>query len=79
METRMTVVERQEAIHGQLCSEVVVLSTEHLLTHTRTDLRLEVQDRAEAEVTALAALIVLGVLDTATASKGVHTSIDILV
>ena len=75
----MAVVERQEAIDGQLRAEVVVLATEHLLTHTGADLRLEVQDGTETEITSLAALVVLRVLDTTTATKCVHTGVDILV
>lgn len=53
---RVAVVESQEAIHRELGAEVVVLAREHLLAHAGADLGLEVEDRAEAEVTALAAL-----------------------
>ena len=47
VEARMRVVEREEAVDGELGAEVVVLATEHLLTHTGAKLRLEVQDRTE--------------------------------
>ena len=79
VEPRVAVVERQETVDGELRAEVVVLATEHLLAHTRADLRREVQDRAKAEVSALAALVVLRVLDASATSEGVHTGVDILV
>ena len=75
----MAVVECQEAVDRELCAEVIVFSTEHLLAHTRADLRLEVQDRAKPKITALPALVVLRVLDAAAAPERVHTSVDILV
>ena len=42
LESRMTVVEREEPIDGELGTEVVVLSTEHLFTHTSTNFCLEI-------------------------------------
>ena len=75
----MAVVERQESIDGELTAEVVVLPTEHLFTHARPDLRLEIQDGAKTKITTLPALIVLRVLDPAPAPKGRHTREDILV
>ena len=48
METRVTVVEGKESIHGELGSEVVVLSRKHLLSHSGSDLGLEVEDRSES-------------------------------
>ena len=79
VETGVAVVERQEAIDGQLRAEVVVLATEHLLTHTGADLGLEVQDGAKTEVASLSTLVVLRVLDAPTASEGIHTGVDIFV
>ena len=79
VETGVTIVERQETVDGELRAEVVVLATEHLLTHTRSELGLEVQNRSETEITTLSALVVLGVLDAATAADGRHTGEDILV
>lgn len=58
MEPGVAVAEREEAVDGQLRAEVVVLAAEHLLAHARADLSLEVQNRAEAEVAPLAALVV---------------------
>ena len=79
METGVAVVERKEPIDGELGAKVVVLPTEHLLTHTRAELRLEVEDGAETEITTLATLVVLGVLDASAAGDGRHTREDILV
>ena len=79
VETGVAVVEREEAVDGELRAEVVVLATEHLLAHTRADLRREVQNSAEAEVTTLATLVVLRVLDASATSEGVHARVDILV
>lgn len=69
METGVAVVESQEAVDGELRTEVIVLATGHLFTHARADFGLKVKDRAKAEVVALAALVVLRVLDAPTASK----------
>ena len=79
VEARVRVVEREEAVDGQLCSKVVVLARELLFTHTGADLRLEVQDGAKSKITSLAALVVLRVLDASTAAERVHTGEDILV
>ena len=79
MEPRMAIVERQEPIRRQLRPEVIILPTEHLLAHTRADLRLEVQDRPKAQITALPALVVLRVLDTPAPAERVHTGVDVLV
>lgn len=79
VETRVSIVEGQEAIDGELRAKVVALPTEHLLTHTGTNLTLEVEDRAEAKITALSTLVVLRVLYTTTTPEGVHTGEDILV
>ena len=67
METGVAIVEREEPVDGELRAEVVVLATEHLLTHTGTELGLEVEDGAETEITTLSTLIVLRVLDASTA------------
>ena len=75
----MTVVEREETVDGELHAEVVVLATEHLLTHTRPKLGLEVQNRPQTAITALSAPVVLPVLDTPATGDGGHTSEDILV
>lgn len=56
VESRVTVVEREESIHRELRAEVVVLAREHLLSHTGRDLGLEVENRSETEVTTFAAL-----------------------
>ncbi len=78
METRMSVVEGEEPIEGKLRAKVVILSTQHLLTHTGTDLRLEIQDGPEPKITALTTLVILVVLDTTPATESVHTVLDIL-
>ena len=79
VETGMGVVEGQETIEGELSSEVVVLAREHLFTHTSSDLGGEVENGAETQITTLAALVVLAVLDTATTQQSVHTSVNIFV
>lgn len=56
METRVTVVEREESIHWELSTKVVVLSRQHLLSHTGTDLGLEIEDGAETEISPLTTL-----------------------
>lgn len=56
MESRVTVVEGEESIHGELSSEVVVLSREHLLSHSGSDLGLEVENRSESEISSLSTL-----------------------
>jgi hypothetical protein len=78
MEARVSVVEDQEAIHRELRVQVVVLATEHLFAHIRPDLRLEVQDRSKSEIATLATLMVLSVLDPATATERVHAGVNIL-
>ena len=62
-------------------AQVVVLATEHLLTHTRSDLRLEVEDGTKAKITSFTTLVILRVrvLDFASASENVHSHIDIFV
>ena len=75
----MAIIEHQEVIDGQLCTQVVVFTTEHLLSHTPPDLRLEVEDRTETEIMSFATLIVLGVLDLASASESIHTCINIFI
>ena len=50
-----------------------------LLTHTYASLRLEIQDRSEPEITALAVLVILRMFDPSTASKSIHTSEDVFV
>ena len=79
MEPRVTVVERQEAIERELTAEIIVLATEHLLSHTGANLGLEVEDSAKAQITPFPTLVVFGMLDPATTPKGVHTGEDILV
>lgn len=79
VESRVAVVECEEAVHGQLRAEVVVLSREHLLAHTGSDLGLEVQDRAETHVSSLSALVVLRVLDPTSSTEGGHSGVDVLV
>ena len=74
MEARVAVVEGEEAVHRELRAEVVVLAREHLLAHAGADLGLEVEDGAEAEVAAFAALVVLGVLDPTAATERVHAA-----
>jgi hypothetical protein len=56
VETRVTVVEGEEAVHRELGAEVVVLAGEHLLTHTGRDLGREIEDSTETEITTLSAL-----------------------
>ncbi len=75
----MAVVERQESVDGQLRPEIIVLPRQQLLAHSGTDLRLEVQDGAKAQITSLSALVVLSVLDATATSKGVHARVNILV
>jgi len=79
VEAWVTIVERQEPIHRQLRAEIVVFPTEHLLSHTGTDLGLEVENRAETEITSLSTLIVLRVLDPTAATECHHTRVDVLV
>jgi hypothetical protein len=56
VETGVTVVEGEEPVHGELRAEVVVLSRKHLLSHSRSNLGLEVEDRSETEISTLSAL-----------------------
>lgn len=56
VESRVAVVEGEEAVHGELGAEVVVLAREHLLSHSRPDLRLEVEDGTKSEISTLTAL-----------------------
>lgn len=56
VETGVAVVEGEEAVHGELRAEVVVFAREHLLSHSRSNLGLEVEDGAEAQVATLSAL-----------------------
>ena len=79
VEAGMRVVEGEESVQRELGTEVIVLPGQHLLAHTRPDLGRKVEDGAKAEVAALAALVVLAVLDAAAAEYGVHTGVDILV
>ena len=79
LETRVTIIERQESIHRELGAQVVVFSTKELFTHTRPNLGLEVQDGTETEITTLSALVIVGVFDPAAATKGVHAREDIFV
>jgi hypothetical protein len=79
METRMSVIEGQEPVDGELRSEIIVLATEHLLAHTCSNLRLEVENSTKSKIATFPALVVLSVLDTSTTTKGVHSSIDIFV
>jgi hypothetical protein len=79
LESRVAIIECQEVINRQLCTQVVVFTTEHLLPHTCPDLHLEVEDHTETEITSFATLIVLGVLDLATTSESVHTRINIFI
>jgi hypothetical protein len=79
VETRVTIVEGQESIDGQLGSKVVVFSRQHLFTHTGSDFGLEIQDRTKTEISAFTTLVVFRVLDSSTSTKGVHTSEDIFV
>ena len=67
VEARMGVVEGQEPIERQLRAQVIILAREHLLAHAGADLGGEVQDRSEAQITTLTALIVLAMFDTAAA------------
>lgn len=60
-------------------AEVVVLATEQLFTHTGSNLGLEVENGAEAEVTTLAALVILAVLDPSASTERIHTCVDIFV
>ena len=70
----MAIIKRQETVHWQLCAQIIVFSTEHLLTHTSANLRLEVENCSETQVAPLATLLVLRMLDTTTSTEGVHTS-----
>lgn len=79
VETRVSIVEGQEAVQRKLSAEVVVLTGKHLLTHTSTNLGGEVENRTEAKITTLTALVVLAVLYATTTEQSVHTSVDILV
>jgi hypothetical protein len=79
VEARMSVVERQEPVERELRAEVVVLAAEHLLAHSHSDLRLEVEDSPKTEITALATLVVFDVLDATAAPECRHTRVDILV
>ena len=79
VEPRVPVVERQEPVDRQLRPKIVVLPTEHLLAHSRADLRLEVENRPKAEIPPFPALIVLRMLDSPTSPKRVHPSINVLV
>jgi hypothetical protein len=56
VETRVTVVEREEPVHRELGAQVVVLAGEHLFAHARADFGLEVENRAESKVTTLSTL-----------------------
>ena len=75
----MGVVEREEAIKRQLGTEVVVLTREHLLSHTSADLCGEVEDGAEAKITTFTALVIFAVLDSSSSEQGVHASVNIFV
>ena len=79
METTVTVVEGEEAVHWELCAEIVVLSGNHLFTHTSTDLGLEVENSTETEITTFTTLVVLRVLDSTTSRERRHTTEDIFV
>lgn len=79
VETRVTIVEREEAVHGELSAEVVVFATKHLLAHACADLGLEIENRAETEVTAFSTLIVLRVLNASTTTESVHTGVNVFV
>ena len=79
VETRVTIVERQETIHGQLRTKVVVFTRQNLLAHTVTQLGNKVENGTKTKVTTLTTLVVLRVLDTTATLEHHHTSIDILV
>jgi hypothetical protein len=79
METGMTVVEGQESVDRELSSEVVVFSTKHLLSHTSTNLGLEIQNGSETEISTFTTLVVFGMLDSTTSTDGVHTGVNIFV
>ena len=79
VETGLSIIERQEPVNRKLRTQITVLLTEHLFTHTHPDLCLEVQNCAKAKITAFTALIVLRVLDATAASEHVHTREDIFV
>lgn len=77
VETRVTIVEGKESIHGELSTEVVVFAREHLFTHTGRNLGSEVENRSESEITTLSTLVVLGVLDLSSSFVREHTSVNI--
>ena len=79
VESRMTVVECKEPIDRQLRSQVVVLSTEHLLSHTSSNLGLEIENGTETQITTFTTLVVFRMLDPSASSKCVHTGVNILV
>src|SRR5215510_4597813 len=79
MEPRMTVVKGQKPIHRQLRPEVVVLSTEHLLSHTGSNLSLEIKNRPKAQISTLSTLVILRMFDTCAATKSCNADIDILI
>lgn len=56
VESGVAVVEGKETIHGELGTEVVVLSREHLFSHSRSNLGLEIENRSESEITTFTAL-----------------------
>jgi len=77
VETRVTIIEGEESIHGELSTEVVVFSREHLFSHTGRNLCGEVENRSESEITTLSTLVVLGVLDLSSTFVREHTSVNI--
>lgn len=79
VETGVTIVEGEESIDRKLCAEVIVLSRQHLLSHTSADLRLEVENRAETKISSFSTLVVLGMLDATSTAEGEHTGKDIFV
>jgi hypothetical protein len=79
VETRMTIVESQESINRQLCTEVVVFSRKHLFTHTGSDFSLEIQNSTETEISTFTTLVVFRVLDSTTSTERHHTCENIFV
>ena len=60
-------------------AQVVVLTTEHLLAHACSNLCLEIKDGTKAKIASFTALVILHVLDFASASENVYTSVNIFI
>src|SRR5258708_37969442 len=79
MESRMTIIKREEAVNRQLTAKEIVLPTEHLFANTSPNLSLEIKDGTKTKISSFAALIIFYVLNAPAAPEGGHTGEDIFI